>query len=47
MKFLLTILMGALTLDINSLLSCLGTPNFIEIDERRYYHIKLDRTFKN
>lgn len=39
--------MGALTLDINILHSSLGASNFIEIDERRSYHIRLDRTFKN
>lgn len=32
--------MGALTLDINSLHSGVGTSNFIEIDERKYFLIK-------
>lgn len=41
------IIMGALTLDINSSLSSMGTTNFIEIDERKCYLTRLDRTFKN
>ena len=39
--------MGALTFVINNLLSSMGTGNVIEIDDRKYYHIKYDRILKN
>lgn len=39
--------MGALTLNINNLLSSLGTKNIIEIDETKFSIIIYDRTFKN
>lgn len=39
--------MGALTFVTNSLLSGMGAGNVIEIDDRKYYHIKYDRIFKN
>ena len=39
--------MGALTLNIKSLHSSMGTSNLIEMDETRYYLIIYDGTFKN
>lgn len=39
--------MGALTLNINSLHSSLGTKDIIEIDETKFPIIIYDRTFKN
>jgi len=39
--------MGALTLNIKSLHSSMGTSNLIEMDETRYYLINYDGTFEN